>query len=106
MARRKDNPWPYINYVLFVLKTAYGEFEQRAGQVKSARGAKAALAEAAIAAFPSEFSVTDLESACPGVSPDMIRRVLRDLQNAKGVRCLGRGPGATWRREGNALKRG
>src|SRR5207253_5922351 len=44
------DPWPYINYVLFVLKSAYCEFEERAGQVKSPRGAKTALVEAAIAA--------------------------------------------------------
>ena len=100
------DPWPYINYVLFVLKTAYCEFEERAGQVKSPRGAKTALVEAAIAAFPGEFSLSDLERACPGVSRDMIRRVLRDLQKAKLVVCLGRGPGATWRKEGNTLKRG
>jgi len=100
------DPWPYINYVLFVLKSAYCEFEERAGQVKSPRGAKTALVEAAIAASPGEFSLSHLERACPGVSRDMIRRVLRDLQKAKLVVCLGRGPGATWRKEGNTLKRG
>ncbi len=99
------DPWPYINYVLFVLKTAYREFEERAGQVKSPRGAKTALVEAAIAGFHGDFTLTDLERACPGVSRDMIRRVLRDLRKAKQVRCLGRGPGATWRKEGNAPKR-
>jgi Fic family protein len=100
------DPWPYINYVLFVLKSAYREFEARAGQVKSPRGAKTALIEAAIEAFPADFTAGDLERACPGVSRDMVRRVLRDLQEAKRVICLGRGPGATWRKEGNAPKRG
>jgi Fic family protein len=88
----KHDPWPYINYVLFVLKTAYRESEARAGQVKSPRGAKTALIEAAIEAFPAEFTLGDLERACLGVSRDMIRRVLRDLQKAKRVVCLGRGP--------------
>jgi Fic family protein len=100
------DPWPYINYVLFILNTAYREFEAGAGQVKSPRGAKTALVEAAIAAFRSEFSLSDLERACPGVSRDMVRRVLRDLQKAKQVICLGRGPGATWRKEGSTLERG
>ena len=102
----KHDPWPYVNYVLFVLKTAYREFEARAGQIKTPRGAKTALVEAAIAAFSAEFTLSDLERACPGVSRDMVRRVLRNLQKAKKVVCLGRGPGATWRKEGNALKRG
>jgi hypothetical protein len=102
----KHDPWPYINFVLFVLKTAYREFEQRVGQVKSPRGAETAVIEAAIEAFARDFTLTDLERVCPGVSRDMIRRVLRDLQKAKRVVCLGLGPGATWRKEGNTLKRG
>jgi Fic family protein len=102
----KHDPWPYINYVLFVLKTAYREFERRAGQVKSPRGAKTALVEAAIAAFPGQFSVRDLERACPGVSRDMIRTVLRNLRSRKQIICSGRGPGAAWRREGNVSERG
>ncbi len=104
--KTRHEPWPYINYILFVLKTAYREFEERAGQVKSPRGAKTALVEAAIAAFPGEFSLSDLQRACPGVSRDMIRRVMRDLRKTKQIVCLGRGPGATWRKEGSALKKG
>ena len=74
--------------------------------MKSPRGAKTALVETAIAAFPGNFTLTNLERACPSVSRDMIRRVLRDLQRAKQVVCLGRGPGARWRREGSTLERG
>jgi hypothetical protein len=102
----KHDPWPYVNFVLFVLKAAYREFEERAGQLKSPRGAKTALVEAAVGSFGRTFTLGDLERACPGVSRDMVRRVLRDLQKAKRVACLGRGPGAAWRKEGNALKRG
>jgi Fic family protein len=36
----RHNPWPYVNYVLFVLKTAFQEFEQRVGNVKAPRGRK------------------------------------------------------------------
>jgi hypothetical protein len=32
--------------------------------------------------------------------------VLRNLQKAGKVECLGRGPGAPWKRKGNTLKRG
>ena len=39
----EHDPWPYINYILFTLKTAYQEFENRVGQVKSPRGAKTEL---------------------------------------------------------------
>ena len=102
----KHNPWPYINYSLFILKFAYSEFEERLGQTKSPRGAKTDLIESAVNAFSGEFTLGDLERACPGVSRDMVRRVLRDLQKAGKVECLGRGPGAAWRKKGNTLKRG
>jgi hypothetical protein len=42
----------------------------------------------------------------PGVSRDMIRHVLRDLRREGRLTCLGRGPGAQWRKEGNTLERG
>ncbi len=102
----KHDPWPYINYVLFTLKTAYKEFEERVGQLRSPKGAKTEMTQAAIDSFSGEFTLSDLERACPGVSRDMIRRVLKDLQGVKAVECLGRGPGALWRKRGNTLKRG
>ena len=100
------DPWPYVNYVLFIFKTAYREFADRLGQVQSPRGAKTAAVEAAITGFPGQFTLTDLERACPGVSRDMVRRVLRGLQKVGAVECIGRGPGAAWQRKGNTRKRG
>ncbi len=102
----RHDPWPYINYLLFVLRAACREFEERVGHIKSPRGAKTELVESAVNGSAGEFTVSDIERACPGVSRDMIRRVLRDLQKAKKVECLGRGPGAPWRRKGNTSKRG
>src|SRR5262249_45066145 len=98
--------WPYVNYLLFVLKTAYKEFAERLGQVKAPRGEKTALVIGAIDRLPAEFSLADLERACPGVSRDMIRRVLSGLRRTRRVTCSGRGPGAPWRKEGNTPKRG
>ena len=56
--------------------------------------------------MPKEVPRTTTERACPGVSRDMVRRVLRDLQKARKVECVGRGPGALWRKKGNTSKRG
>lgn len=94
----KHDPWPYINYVLFILKSAYKEFESRLGQIKSPRGAKTQMIEAAIIRSHESFSLSQIESECPGVSRDMIRRTLRNLQEQGSVECLGRGPGAEWRK--------
>jgi Fic family protein len=102
----KHDPWPYINYVLYTLKAAYGEFGERVGQIVSPKGAKTELIISATNSFSGEFTLSDLERVCPGVSRDMIRRVLRELQRIKKVECLGRGPGALWKKKGNTPKRG
>ena len=97
----KHDPWPYINYLLFIIKTAYREFEERASQTKEPRGTKTEMIEAAIHQFTGDFTLSQLEQACLGVSPGMVRKVLRDFQKAGRVACFGRGPGAVWRRKGN-----
>lgn len=104
----RHDPWPYINYVLSILKKAYREFEDGMGRIKSPRGAKTELILKAVRDSSAEFTVRDLERTCPGVSREMVRRVLRDLQAKGEVECLGRGPGALWRKgkRGNTLKRG
>lgn len=92
----KHDPWPYINYLLYILKMAYQEFESRVGQMKSPRGAKTEMVEAAIASCEREFAISDLETACPGVSRDMIRIVMNRLRKEGRLKILGRGRDARW----------
>ena len=102
----KHDPWPLINFLLYILKLAYGEFERRVGQTTSPKGAKTAMIEAAVESLTGHFSISDLERACPGVSRDMVRRVLRQLKQRGEVEPLGRGPGTLWRKRGSTLKKG
>jgi Fic family protein len=92
----KHDPWPYVGYVLYTLKTAYNEFEQRVGQIKSPRGEKTAVITDAVARQNGSFSVADIQRACPGVSIDLIRLVLKDLRPK--IECLGRGRNARWQK--------
>ncbi|MEW6737630.1 MAG: Fic family protein [Acidobacteriota bacterium] len=101
----KHDPWHFINYLLYIFKLAYQEFENRVHQTISPKGAKTALIEAAIETMEN-FTLGDLEKVNPGVSRDMIRKVLKALKEAGKVECLGRGPGAAWRKKGTTLKRG
>lgn len=94
----KHDPWPYLNYLLYVLKTAYREFEDRLGQIKAPRGEKSEVVVNAIKRTADDFSVADLQRECPGVSVDMIRHLLKDLRRKGDVECLGRGRSARWRR--------
>lgn len=100
----RNDPWPYVNYLLYILKMAYKEFEERVGATASPRGAKTELIKKAVFANAGEFTLADIERACPGVSRDMIRRVLRSMRESGLVECLGRGPGATWRKKGSTPK--
>ncbi|MBY0524634.1 MAG: Fic family protein [Gemmataceae bacterium] len=89
---------PWLNYFLAVVRRAYVQFEERAREIKSAPGTKIKLIQAAILAVANPFRVADLQQACPGVSVDWIRSVLKDLRSQGKVECLGRGQQAQWRR--------
>lgn len=95
---RRHDPWPYINFVLFILKSAYREFEARVGDTRSPRGSKTGRVMMAIRGLPDEFKIADLQVVCPGVSIDLIRKLLKDLRNQGRLDCSGRGPQAGWRK--------
>jgi Fic family protein len=95
---RRHNPWPYINFVLYTLKTAYKEFEQRVGQITSPKGAKTELVISAIGRKLGPFRISDIQKECPGVSLDLVRSILKNLRSSGKVRCLGRGQNAEWER--------
>jgi Fic family protein len=95
----QHDPWPYINFTLSILKTAYQEFAERVGDIQAPRGSKTEMILTALTRLPHEFTVAQLEQATPGVSREMLRRVL-GAQKGKTVECIGRGPGAKWIKKG------
>jgi Fic family protein len=111
--RRSSEGWhsgrhdflPWLAYFLSVIRRAYVEFESRAGDVRAPRGAKTRLVMDSINRFEAPFTIGELERRCPGVSRDMVRRVLRDLKAKGAVLASGRGPGARWARRGNTPKK-
>jgi Fic family protein len=94
----EHDPWPYVNYILYTLKTAYQEFEQRVGQTAAPKGAKTELVTHAINRMTGPFSVAVLQRECPAVSVDMIRQILKSLRSEGMVECMGRGRTAQWRK--------
>ena len=88
---------PWWNYFLgVVIRTAYREFEDRVGQVETARGAKGALVIAAIERLPLKFTVAQLIEKCPTVGIDYIRKVLGQHRLNGKIKSTGRGPDAAW----------
>lgn len=95
----RHDSWPYIDFLLFILLTAYRELESGMTTEPLAPGAKTRLVLEAVERLPLEFSLRQLQDACPEVSPEMVRTVLR-RQKGESVEPLGRGPGAKWRKIG------
>ncbi len=93
----KHDPWPYIGYLLYIIKQAYDEFETRVGKIKAPRGEKADLVLAAIRGQKSDFRLVDIEQSCPGVGRDWIRTILFNLRQEGRVSCHGRGRASKWR---------
>lgn len=102
----RHDPWHSSNFLLYVLKLAYGEFAGRVGRTTSPRGSKTELVLAAVEGMAETFALADVERACPGVSRDLVRRVLRELKASGQIEPLGRGPGTRWRKSGNTLIKG
>lgn len=93
-----NDPWPYINYCLYIVKTAYEEFEERMQESRSERGEKMSLVLRAVQNAPETFAAAEIQAACPDVSLETIRRTLKNLRKTGGVECLGLGQQARWRR--------
>ncbi len=89
---------PWWNYFLGMLTAAYKEFEDRVGTLTSARGAKREMVTGAIQQLPEEFSFSDLQRVCPGVSFATLKRALQDLKRKKKIVPLGKGRDARWKR--------
>ncbi len=94
----KHDVIPWFNYFLGTVLGAYKEFEDRAENIKSARGAKTVTIIKAIDGQHGEFSISDIERACPAVSRIMIKKVLFQMQKDGKIKCLGKGQLAKWKR--------
>lgn len=92
----KHNPWPYINFLMYIIKSAYKEFKEREGNTKEPKGAKTNIIYSAIKRRKTPFTISSIQAECPGISIDMIRHILKQLKKNRKVKSLGRGKFAQW----------
>jgi Fic family protein len=90
------DPYPWINYVWGVLIRAYGEFEERVGEIRSKKLSKTEQIRMAVERKVGPFAISEIEEECPHISRDMIKLVLRDLRDAGVITIQGKGRGAKW----------
>ncbi|NGX54641.1 MAG: hypothetical protein KR126chlam2_00256 [Chlamydiae bacterium] len=94
----KHNFMPWLTYFWGVLLRAYREFEKRVGVLTIGSGSKTELIRNTVQNMLKSFSISDIERACPSVSRDMIRVVLRELRNEGKIQSTGKGRGAKWKK--------
>ena len=87
---------PWLDYFWGALLRAYKEFEERVGTLSRGRGAKGDRVRAEILKRNLPFSISEIEAACPGVSRDMVRLVLRAMKTEGLISPTGKGRGAKW----------
>lgn len=93
----KHNLFPWYEYFLGCILSAYREFENRFGLITTSQGSKTRMIRSAILHHLGDFSVSDIMQICPSVSKDLIRNVLDTLKKDGDVVCLGKGRSARWR---------
>jgi hypothetical protein len=89
---------PWTEYFLSTVLAAYGEFESGFGRISTGHGSKTDMIRNAVDGFIADFTITDVEKACPKVNRDMIRHVLGQLREAGAIVPVGKGRGAKWRK--------
>jgi Fic family protein len=89
---------PWLDYFWGILLRAYREFEERIGVVHYRRGGKTEQVRQAALSRNAPFSISELEAACPGISRDMVRLVLRQMKDEGLIMPTGKGRTAKWQR--------
>jgi Fic family protein len=89
---------PWLGYFWGALLRAYKEFEQRVSTIERARGAKGDRVRAEILKRNLPFAISEIEEACPGISRDMVRVVLRAMKAEGLIAPSGKGRAAKWER--------
>ena len=92
----KHNLMPWMNYFWGVLLRAYREFEERVDTLTTGKRSKAQYISLTIENMIGAFSISDIEHACPWVSRDTIRLVLRQLRDEGIIISQGKGRSAKW----------
>ena len=85
----------WLHYFYGTLIAAYKEFESRAGVFRE-ESSKTDQIKAFVNRAALPFSIMEIEQACPNISRDMIRLVLRELRDAKMIYTIGKGRGTKW----------
>jgi len=94
----EHDPYPWLTYFWGALLRASRDFEDRVGTIRLGRGTKTDQIKQAISRRIAPFAISDIEADCPGISREMVRKVLRELRDSGDIKLQGMGRGARWRK--------
>lgn len=94
----KHNVQPWLDYFWGALLSAYKELEEHVGNIDCRYGGKSARVRTEALKRSAPFSISEIEEACPGVSRDTVRLVLRSLKAAVLIESTGKGRSAKWKK--------
>jgi Fic family protein len=96
--RARHTLWPWANYLTDRLGEAYERFEGRIETARQSGTKQQRVRDWVLLHAPSEFRISDIRAALPGVSDQTIRLALNELRDAGRIAPTSTGRSATWRR--------
>jgi Fic family protein len=92
----KNSIWPYTNYLLFILKEAYGELEKRLENLPENYRSKTYIIMNFVNNYMGQFSLSKIKYYLPGINMELMHKILKELQKEGKIRNLGRGINTKW----------
>ena len=95
----RNDPGPFVRYMLGTILATYREFEERVCAVVDARLTKAERVETKLRSSVGKVTKRDIAAACPDISQTTIERALSDLLTGGKIQKVGAGPatGYVWK---------
>ncbi len=95
---RAHDPWPWLNYFVSTLTTAYDTFDRRASSDRSTGTKQQRVRDYVVNHASDIFRFSDIRVALPGISDPTIRLALESLKQEGQITPDGTGRSAVWRK--------
>ena len=92
----KNDPTPFVRYLLGIFLKAYSVFEARVSDVLLGKAGKGERIRLLFERTPTPLSKRQILEACPGVSSITVARALKALLSSGYIRKLGAGPATSY----------
>lgn len=89
---------PWLRFFYNNLISAYKEFSIRVKKHKKATGGKRSHIIKFVNNYPGDFGIADIDSLCPQVSRETIRKVMQELKKQGVIDVSGKGRYARWKK--------